>query len=217
MMRHGLVISLKADDAFGRVIATDSIDEAISLFKEKKPDVVIMDLSFSGPQSREGTHGIHEILAYDNSARIIVFSVDDSPHIIQECYRMGAKMYLRKNSSCKDIVQSIKSVADSDEQQFPNDVAKILAADAVHNDNPRDLLNPREMEVYRSIALHQSIPEIAERLGIGTTTVNVTLGEVRKKLGLSKNTEIALHAVFYDVVPFDKTLFAKGISKLKNQ
>lgn len=209
MMRYGLVTSLKDDDAFGKVIATGTVDEAISLFKENKPDVVIMDISFGGPQSREGTHAITEILAYDSHAKIVVFSLHDSPHLIRDCYKMGVKMYLRKSSSIEDILQRIKTVADSDEQQFPNDVAKILAVRAVQNDNPRDLLNPREMEVYRSIALHHSIPEIADRLHVGPTTVNVTLAEVRRKLGLTKNTEIAQHAMFYEVVPFDSSVFSK--------
>ena len=80
-------------------------DEAITLYKELKPDLVTMDLIM--PQS-DGVKAIEEIMKYDKKAKIIVISAMGQELTITEALGKGAKEYIKKPFKEEDIYRTIE-------------------------------------------------------------------------------------------------------------
>lgn len=80
-------------------------DDAITLYKELKPDLVTMDLIM--PQS-DGVKAIEEIMKYDKKAKIIVISAMGQELTITEALGKGAKEYIKKPFKEEDIYRTIE-------------------------------------------------------------------------------------------------------------
>ena len=68
-------------------------DDAVSLYKDLKPDLVTMDLIMP---KRDGIQAIEDIMAYDKDAKIIVISAMGQDLSIKEAVEKGAKEYIKK-------------------------------------------------------------------------------------------------------------------------
>jgi len=68
-------------------------DDAVSLYKDLKPDLVTMDLIMP---KRDGIQAIEDIMAYDKDAKIIVISAMGQDFSIKEAVEKGAKEYIKK-------------------------------------------------------------------------------------------------------------------------
>ncbi len=67
--------------------------EVVDAYKEYLPDMVFLDIHLPG---REGTQLLHDLLAYDSSAYIIMLSADSSPENVEFTAKKGAKDFLTK-------------------------------------------------------------------------------------------------------------------------
>lgn len=68
-------------------------EEALRLFREKKPDCVTLDISMPG---MDGLTALREMLKSNAGARILITSGISSPEVIQEALMAGARYYLNK-------------------------------------------------------------------------------------------------------------------------
>ncbi len=80
-------------------------DEAITLYKELKPDLVTMDLIM--PKS-DGIKAIEEIIKIDNKAKIVVVSAMGQELTITDALGKGAKEYIKKPFKDEDLYRTIE-------------------------------------------------------------------------------------------------------------
>jgi len=80
--------------------------DAVSLYKDLKPDLVTMDITMRG---MDGFEAARQILRGDGQARIIFLSNLDEAQYSQEAAKIGAKGYLNKHRS-KDILSLIEAL-----------------------------------------------------------------------------------------------------------
>jgi two-component system chemotaxis response regulator CheY len=80
-------------------------DDAFSLYKELKPDLVTMDLIMP---KRDGIQAIEDIMAYDKDAKIIVVSAMGQDLSIKEAVEKGAKEYIKKPFKDDEVYTVIK-------------------------------------------------------------------------------------------------------------
>jgi two-component system invasion response regulator UvrY len=69
---------------------------AYQCYKDKQPDVVIMDISMPG---RGGIDAIKHIREFDAHARVLVFTMHSGAAYALQAFRAGAKGYVTKSSS----------------------------------------------------------------------------------------------------------------------
>ena len=86
--------------------------EAISLARELTPDVVLMDINMSPVNGFEATR---KILKHNPSAKIIGLSAHNQPSYAKNILQLGAKGYLTKSSTHKEIIRAINEVANGKE------------------------------------------------------------------------------------------------------
>lgn len=79
--------------------------DALSKYKELKPDLVTMDITM--PEV-DGISVLKEIIAYDPSARVVMITALGKGGTILEALNAGAKHYITKPYSEDQIIHSIQ-------------------------------------------------------------------------------------------------------------
>ncbi len=192
VVRMGFKMLLESDSEIKVVAEAESGERAIQRFVEFKPHVVVMDITMPGIG---GLEAIERILAKDSTAKILVLSAhEDSVHP-KRVLNAGAMGYLTKRSAAEEMIKAIRLVA-SGKKYIEASVAQQMAIQQLSGDqNPVDVLSPREFEVFMALAKGKTTNEIAETLFLSPRTVGTHLYNIKQKLNAGNSAEIALIAI----------------------
>jgi two-component system invasion response regulator UvrY len=192
VVRMGFKMLLETDADIKVVAEAESGEQAIVRYMEFKPNVVVMDITMPGIG---GLEAIERILAKDSTAKILVLSAhEDSVHP-KRVLNAGAMGYLTKRSAAEEMIKAIRVVA-SGKKYLEASVAQQMAIQQLSGDqNPVDVLSPREFEVFMALAKGKTTNEIAETLFLSPRTVGTHLYNIKQKLDANNSAEIALIAM----------------------
>ncbi|MBZ4200525.1 MAG: response regulator transcription factor [Methylotenera sp.] len=192
VVRMGFKMLLETDAEIKVVCEAESGEQAIQRYMEFKPNVVVMDITMPGIG---GLEAIERILAKDHAAKILVLSAhEDSVHP-KRVLNAGAMGYLTKRSAAEEMIKAIRVVA-SGKKYLEAGVAQQMAIQQLSGDqNPVDVLSPREFEVFMALAKGKATNEIAETLFLSPRTVGTHLYNIKQKLNANNSAEIALIAM----------------------
>ena len=84
--------------------------EAIALYQETRPDVVLMDITMPG---MPGIEALEEIMRIDPEARVIMSSAMGQEAFVRESVKKGAKGFLVKPMVEATLLRMVRSVAQS--------------------------------------------------------------------------------------------------------
>src|SRR3954462_15151044 len=141
IVREGLRAVLEDEDEIAIVGEAANGQEAIDLFAQLQPDVVLMDLQMPLPDGPEATRRIREL---SPDARILVLTTYATDEFIFKALRAGAQGYLLKDASAEELLGAIRAVAAGRTQLAPEVAARLVAG--VSSGTP-EALTPRELEV----------------------------------------------------------------------
>jgi two-component system invasion response regulator UvrY len=192
VVRMGFKMLLEMDADIKIVAEAESGEHSIQRYMEFKPHVVVMDITMPG---MGGLEAIERILAKDSAAKILVLSAhEDSVHP-KRVLNAGAMGYLTKRSAAEELIKAIRTVA-SGKKYLEASVAQQMAIQQLSgNQNPVDVLSPREFEVFMALAKGKTTNEIAETLFLSPRTVGTHLYNIKQKLNANNSAEIALIAM----------------------
>lgn len=198
IFRSGLRSDL---DASLRVIGeAATVDEAIALIAELRPDVVLLDVHLPGGAGGGGAEVIRGSSGQLDSVRFLALSVSDSAEDVVGVIRAGARGYITKGSSGDEVSRAVAAVAGGDAVFSPRLAGFVLDAfgavtgeQAVSSDE-LDRLSAREREVMRLIARGYAYKEVATELFISIKTVETHVSAVLRKLQLSSRHELTVWA-----------------------
>jgi two-component system, NarL family, response regulator len=182
LVRKGIASILANETDMELVAEANNGREAVSLFKEFKPDVVLMDLRM--PEI-DGTSATRMIRQEAPDARIIALTSYDGDQDIYRALEAGVRGYILKEMVHTEVVRAIRTVH-SGKRLMPQEVAERLSEYF-----PQVALTPREVEVLGCVAKGMANKEIALRLGTASGTVKMHIQNILAKLGASDRT----HAV----------------------
>lgn len=174
------------------VAEADSGERACRQYEKVKPDVVVLDLNMPGIG---GIETISRLLAKDQHAKILVFSMHESEIMISRALEAGACGYLTKHSAASQMIDAVRSVAAG--KPFVNQQLMTSLVDKIKKKapDPVDVLSKREFEVFYKLAEGYSIAEIAEQLSISPKTAGVHQTNIMKKLKLRNSSELTRLAI----------------------
>jgi two-component system invasion response regulator UvrY len=192
VVRMGFKMLLEMDADIKVVAEAENGEHGIQRYMEFKPHVVVMDITMPG---MGGLEAIERILAKDSAAKILVLSAhEDSVHP-KRVLNAGAMGYLTKRSAAEELIKAIRTVA-SGKKYLEASVAQQMAIQQLSgNQNPVDVLSPREFEVFMALAKGKTTNEIAENLFLSPRTVGTHLYNIKQKLNANNSAEIALIAM----------------------
>ena len=158
----------------------DSGEHAVALYRERRPDIVLMDLRMPGVG---GVEAIRKITAEFPEARILALTTYEGDADIRRALGAGARGYLLKDMLLSDVITAIRAVLRG-ERVIPAGVATRLAEYSERSD-----LTERELEVLHLVARGLSNKEVAKAIGRMEETVKIHLKNIFAKLDVSDRTE----------------------------
>ena len=173
----------------GLTVIAEAADgaEAYRLFKDRRPDLVIMDLSMPGVG---GVEAIRRIRQWDRGARILVFTMHQNAAFAVQAIRAGARGYVTKTSPPEVLVRAAFDVLAGRIALSP-DIDHELALGRLGDETvAADVLSAREFEVLRMLLAERTTEDIAETLHISPKTVANLHYLIKTKLGVGSDIEL---------------------------
>ena len=157
-------------------------EDAYSRYCELQPDVVVMDLTMPGMGGLEASR---RILAHDDRAKILVFSVHENEVMLNRALDLGVLGYISKRSASQVMIEAVCQVA-AGEMYVGQEMMPFLLKRKTSPDNDMvSGLSSREFEVFRLLADSKSVNDIAELLNLSPKTVGHHMTQIKNKLGIS--------------------------------
>ena len=167
--------------------------EAIDLWRNLHPDVVLMDLRMPG---MDGVEAIRRIRSEDAEAGIIVLTTFDHDEDIYAGLRAGAKAYLLKDVEPEELFRCIRAVHAGEAYLQPKVAAKL--AQRVQEEP----LTEREEQILKLLAEGKSNRAIGEVLHISESTVKSHMKSLFVKLDVTSRAEAISLAARRGLVKF---------------
>ena len=83
-------------------------NEAVTKYKELKPDVVTMDITMP---NKDGIEALREIRSYDSNAKVVMCSAMGQQAMVIEAVKNGAKDFVVKPFENEKVVEAIAKLA----------------------------------------------------------------------------------------------------------
>lgn len=154
--------------------------EAVRLYRELKPDIVLMDLRMP---EMDGVAAIEAIRADYPDAGIIVLTTSDAEEDVINGIQAGARGYLLKDSGHEALLSAIRAVR-AGRRSIPTEVADRLVRIM---SEPR--LTRRERQVLTFVASGKTNLEVASAIGVSESTVKAHMNNVMRKVGAADRTQ----------------------------
>jgi len=177
--------------------ATTGLD-AVSLARETRPDVVLMDIRMPDLDGIQATRRIVEH-AECQGTRVLMLTTFDLDEYVFDALRAGASGFLLKDTPATQLTNAVRMIAAGD-ALLGSTITRRLIEEFIAV--PRALLPPagfdeltsRELDVFRLVAAGMSNAEIAAHLVIGETTVKTHVTRLLMKLGLRDRVQAVVLA-----------------------
>lgn len=166
--------------------------EAIKLYKEHLPDVLLMDIRM---KELNGLEAAAQILACYSSAKILLLTTFSDDEYIVKALKIGAKGYLLKQDY-ESIIPAIKAVYMGQTvfgHEITSKIPNLLQKTKTFNYRAFSI-NEKEFQLIQLVAEGLSNKEISDKLYLGEGTVRNYLSLILEKLELRDRTQLA---VFY--------------------
>ena len=205
VVRDGLQALITAEPGMQVVGSAADGVEAVSMARELKPDVILLDLVMP---RKDGVQTILEIKKDNPEARILVLTSFAENHQVFSAIKSGAMGYLMKDTSSEELIQAIRDTFNYQPAMQPK-IARQLMQDIQSQDSKPGsemALTEREIEILQLVALGKTNQEIADDLVLSERTVRTHITNILAKLGLSNRTQAALYALREGIAHIKYTL-----------
>ncbi len=191
IIREGLkmIIETQADLEFAG--AAEDGRQAVELCREKKPEVVMLDIRMP---DLDGIEAARQILEEKLSTPLLLTTFDEQ-ELILRALKAGINGYILKNSPADRILSAIR-VIHSGGTVFQADILDFIRSRVSSRQSGsryfEALLSPRELEIVQLISEGLSNKEIGEKLFLTNGTVRNHISTILEKTGLEHRTQIAV-------------------------
>lgn len=171
--------------------------EAVQLAKRLKPDVVVLDINMPELSGLEATRQIMKALP---RTQIIILSVNESEDVIREVLDAGARGYVLKTDTGRDLVAAVGAVI-KHKSFFTTKVADMVLGGYLDRKShavsiePRNALTMREREILQLLAEGLTNKEVAAKLGISPKTAEAHRVNIMNKLNVHSIVELLRFAI----------------------
>jgi DNA-binding NarL/FixJ family response regulator len=188
---------------------------AIEKCTETKPDLVLIDSHIA---DYDAFQTVREIRSGSPDSKVVILSRPDSGKNPVDFMKIGARAFLSKNISVKDLIKSIDLISSgriiispSFAENFLEELRSKPGPDA-KTPEPSAGISPRELEIALLVAEGATNKEIADKLFITENTAKVHVKNILNKLELKNRQQLAVYAVMKEWVKTNSESDKKGVS-----
>lgn len=205
ILREGLKSLLETDSEFKIVGEASNGEELLALMDITDPDVVLLDIGMPVMNGLVATKEIKERFPY---VKVLILTQYDSEEYLYTVLHAGAAGYVLKETASTELVWAIKTVNDGLAYLSPAMTQTLIQERFSQKDSNslkvKDVLTPREQEIFKLLADGNSNNEIAEKLVISLKTVQTHRAHIMEKLNLNNRTELIKYAIRQGIITVDK-------------
>ncbi len=195
MLRQGLISLFTTE--LGILVVGDTGDgiELVELAGNKKPDVVVLNLSLPGLDGIGAALRIRELVP---QTEFVFIAGRHNESLMREAFTVGARAYLLQDCDFKELVFAVRKVAAGDYyltgpaghemvMEYVNPTATPGGAPGI--------MTRREKEMCRLLADGYSTKEAADRLNVSVKTAETHRAAIMKKLRAKNVTDIVKYCI----------------------
>jgi len=186
VVRSGLVASLELEPDLSVVGEADGATQAVEVYRDTKPDLVIMDFRLPATSGADVTA---QLCREFENPKVLIFTTFEGDEDIYRAMQAGARGYLLKSAPREELLRAVRSVA-AGQRFLPPEISHRLA-DRI----AAPALSERELEVLRLVSTGRSNKEIGSTLNIAEDTVKRHVSNVLDKLKVNARAQAATEAI----------------------
>ncbi len=190
--REGIVRAVKDRPELEFVGEAGDGRGALEELQRLKPDVAVLDIRMPG---LDGTQVLGALRRDGLEIEVLFLSAFMEPELAYGTVASGARGYLSKEASRKEVCDAIVTVARGGTALAPEVQAGLASAVRQRERAEGPSLTPRETEVLQLIAEGLSAPEIGRRIHLSPATVKTHLHTLYEKLGVSERAAAVAEAM----------------------
>lgn len=196
LLVYSLSSMLKTDERFEIVGMASNGLEAIKIFENTNPDVILMDINMPEMNGIETTKKIKES---NSTSKVIMLTTHHEEAYILKSDLVGADGYLFKNCDMDELFEAIVIVNQGEKYYSkkisPDLISKILKRNYTQEELIENELTKREIEIIKAISEGLNNKEISEKLFISDRTVNTHRTNIMNKLNAKNSVDLVVKAI----------------------
>jgi DNA-binding NarL/FixJ family response regulator len=196
LLRQGLVMMINREPDLMVCGEAEDASGAIKAIAMKLPDIVIADISLSGP---DGLDLLKNLRSLYPELPVLILSMHDETIYAERALRARANGYIMKQEATEKVLVAVRSILDG-EIYLSNRMANkmllhYMSGQTAESDSGLGALSDRELEVFRMIGEGLGTRQIAETLHLSMKTVESYQAHLKEKLSLRTGRELMQHAI----------------------
>ncbi|MGD0635334.1 MAG: response regulator transcription factor [Beijerinckiaceae bacterium] len=197
VVREGYRRLLERQNGYRVVAEADSARDAYLAYRQHAPDLVIMDVSLTGPS---GIEAVRHIRQWDQQAKILMFTMHESAGCAMKAMEAGALGYVTKSSTPAELLLAVAKVSRGS-IALGDDIARAIAEERVAGRHAQlDALGVRETEILRLVAQGDTVESIAGILNLSPKTVHNYRSQIKSKLAVATDADLVWFAIKHGLI-----------------
>ena len=192
IVRQGLRSILEREDDLRVVAEASSASEALAVVGRANPQIVLLDLKLSTSSDSEGLELCQQLTAQCPDVGVLVLTTFLDEQLVLQAIRAGARGYVVKDVDTSALIRAIRDVSRGESAFDARSAAAMVRGINAGPVEADSKLTAREREVLELLSRGMSNVEIGKKLFISDTTVKFHVGNILRKLGVSRRAE-AVH------------------------
>ncbi len=200
IIRQGLALLINREPDLTVCGDAEEAGSALRLIEELKPDLVVVDISLSGP---DGLDLLKSIRARDANLPVLILSMMDELLYAERGLRAGANGYIMKQQATEQVLVAIRRILGGEiylSERMANKMLHLFVGGSpTQQSSPVADLTDRELEVFRLIGEGHGTRQIADQLHLSIKTVESYQAHIKDKLLLKNGRELVQRAIQWNV------------------
>lgn len=161
--------------------------QALAVFRQHNPDVVVLDISLSGSS---GLELLKRFLIENPNAKVLMLSMHAEAIYAARAVQAGARGYISKAASAEELIAAVLRVGEG-KRYVEREIATDLAMKQFSGDGDLlERLTMREIEILRLLGEGKSLSAIAGTLGVAYKTIANACSLMKSKLAVERTADL---------------------------
>jgi two-component system, NarL family, nitrate/nitrite response regulator NarL len=182
LYREGVVRALLASGQIEILAEAGNGREALAAIQEHRPEVALLDYKLP---ELDGVAVTHAVAREQLPTRVLLVSAFTDSGVVYKALETGAAGFVSKEARREQLADAVLACARGENVVPPEVAAGLVSEIRLRKQSDAPALTPREQEILHLIAAGKSLPQIADELFLGLTTVKTHVQHLYEKLGVS--------------------------------